>query len=220
MVCKGRFIDNMVNKYEEKYVTVFYIDIRNYTELSLLKEPRVVASFISEYRQTIDVELNKILKRIQHLSTINIGDATLIIIETSQNKKKNDLKLIIEFSKNVKDNLLRLLAAWKQKKDSNGQYMNYFEKKVNFGIGISQGKILAKNNDYIGFAINHAAKIGDMRTLHKEGHIGIDKETFDNFSISREVFLDKKNRDKFIGHTKVGEYIYYIPFENEYGDIL
>ena len=79
---------------------------------------------------------------------------------------------------------------------------------------------MATNNDYIGFPINHAAKIGDMRTLHKVGHIGIDKSIFEELNIELNIFLDKKLQEKFIGHTKVGEYVFYSPYEKEYGEFL
>ena len=49
------------NSYVEKFITAFYIDIRNYTELSKLKEPQIVVDFIVEYRETIKKELQIIV---------------------------------------------------------------------------------------------------------------------------------------------------------------
>lgn len=205
--------------YKKKYVTVFYIDIRNYTKLSKLKEPKIVVDFILSYRNSIDREFEKINNEVTCLHKINIGDAMLIIFETDKKDRQKNLKTVVDFSKDVKNALSILLKKWENKNDDNGYRMNYFE-KVNFGIGISQGDILATDTDYIGFPINHAAKIGDMRTLHKVGHIGIDKSIFEELNIGHNVFLDKKLRKKFIGHTRVGEYVFYSIYEKTYGEFL
>ena len=213
----------MQNEYIEQFITAFYIDIRNYTELSKLKEPQIVVDFIIEYRETIKKELKLIESSIKNitlevLDIINIGDAVLIIIKTQENNRLEDLKTIVEFSKRVRENLLNLLRTWQQKKDRQGKILDYF-KEVNFGIGISQGKILMKNKDYIGFAINHAAKIGDMHTLSQKGHIGIAKTVFNDLGIDVIIPENKKDREKVSGSTKVGRYIAYSPYIAQYGEL-
>lgn len=205
------------NNYIKKFVTVFYIDIRNYTKLSEIKELSIVGEFIMKYRQYIKSSSQYFLKNNKLLSNINVGDAVLYIIESSENKEK-DLVDVIEFSQNVRTNLLKLLSEWKSRKDNNGNTMNYFE-NVNFGIGISQGIVLVKDEDFIGFAINQAAKIGDMRNLHKRGHIGIDIKLFSNDNIVSKIRSDKTLKDKLIGHPKVGEFIYYEPYKKQFGVI-
>ena len=67
--------------YEKTYITVFYIDIRNYTKLSKLKDPKIVVDFILEYRKSIDGEFEKIKNEVKYLHKINIGDAVLIIFQ-------------------------------------------------------------------------------------------------------------------------------------------
>lgn len=213
----------MNNEYSHKYVTVFYIDIRKYTELSYRKESGIVVDFIKDYRQVVTNGLDSINKNnkveiLKIIDKVYIGDAVLIIVETYDNyeSKIKDIRNIVEMSLIIREKMLNLLSTWKNKKSSSGERYSFFE-KVNFGIGIAQGYILIKDNDYIGFALNHAAKIGDMHQLSKNGHIGIEEEIFHDLEIGRELFSNQLDLKKFIGHTKVGTYINYHTFEKVYG---
>lgn len=194
-------------------VTAWFIDIRKYTALSNLKSEQVVINFIKEYRNLVSKvfkdELNMLSSNI--LKIINIGDAVLIVLD---NNSLETLKKSIKCSKIIREKMLTLLLTWQEDTRYTGVPLTYF-KKINFGIGISQGIVYIENDDYIGSPLNHAAKIGDTRKLSKNNtHIGIDKEIFHQLD-DREIDKDCK----CIGYPKDCEYIDLLKFERKYGEI-
>lgn len=210
----------MNREYNYKGVTAFYIDIRKYTELALLKEPEIVIDFIHDYRKIVDKEFKSITKNtFKIIDTLYIGDAILIIIDTTDGDEIDILRTTVKTSLKIRKEMLKLLDIWGDKNDRAGRKLTFFKKEVNFGIGISQGKIYINKNDYIGTPLNHAAKIGDINKLSQNGHIGIDKEVFDKISVLNQFSFSQLEDKKIIGstHTKKIKYVAYMPFEKEFG---
>ena len=198
---------------EFKDVTVFFIDIRNYTALSNLKSTQVVINFIKEYRKLVqDVFKNESNGLKDNLcDIIYIGDAVLVIFN---NDSTDILKRTIKCSKTIRDKMIKLLCEWSSDDSYTGERLTYF-RKINFGIGISQGKIYSEEKDYIGSPLNHASKIGDTRQLSKNNtHIGIDKDIFHKLD-NREIDKDCE----CVGYPKDCEYIDLLRFEKKYGTI-
>ena len=198
---------------EFKDVTVFFIDIRKYTALSDIKDSKVVINFIKEYRTLVqDVFKNELNELKDNLcDVIYIGDAVLVIFN---NDSTDILKRTIKGSKIIRDKMIELLCVWSSDDSYTGERLTYF-RKINFGIGISQGKIYAEDNDYIGSPLNHASKIGDTRQLSKNNtHIGINKDIFHKLD-NREIDKDCE----CIGHPKDCKYIDLLRFEKKYGTI-
>jgi len=194
-------------------ITAWFIDIRKYTALSNLKSSQVVINFIKEYRELVESEFRKDTNDLKDkiYDIIYIGDAVLIIL---RGDNSDVLKKTVVCSRIIRDKMIKLLSKWALDDSYTGVPLEYF-KKINFGIGISQGVVYIEEKDYIGSPLNHAAKIGDTRKLSKNNtHIGIDKDIFYKLS-NNEIDKD----EKYIGKPKDCEYIDLLLFEKTHGVI-
>lgn len=163
-----------------KEVVVLYIDLRKYTDMVDSKNLINVIEIVDGYQKLVTEKIKSEFTETDIITIEYMGDGIIVILANPYYDKtipKSLIKCInlaIELKRSIKSYL----------KNMKMQYS--MMEKVDFGIGISQGEMYIKlgteKNSYIGAALNHAVKIGDVQDQTKH-NIGIEQHVFEQLGI-------------------------------------
>ncbi|NDD57826.1 MAG: HAMP domain-containing protein [Chlamydiae bacterium] len=158
---------------EEKEVTIFFADIRDFSGITQKLAPQEIVSLVN----TCMTKLAKAIDAHQGVIDKYIGDEIMVLFGAPVSNKKSALDAI-----KCALEIMKILEEWNLEREKQGIFA------VKMGIGIHTGKVLAGNMGaeqrlnytVIGTNVNLASRLCNQA---KEGEILISEDTFNQQSV-------------------------------------
>ncbi|HPN31031.1 MAG TPA: adenylate/guanylate cyclase domain-containing protein [bacterium] len=158
--------DNL--KVSEKYLTIFFIDIRGFTTISEQLDIAKLQSFLNDFYSSV----TKVISANKGIVNKFIGDSVLALFNINSDDEQNEENAI----KSAKE-IINRISSVNQRRKNSGEAM------INVGIGINSGNVLLgsfgslQRIDYtaIGDNVNLAAR---LQSIAGKGEILISESTY------------------------------------------
>lgn len=186
---------------EEKLVTVFFADVRNFTAITEKMSPQEVIQFLNECM----TKVSNIIDSFGGVIDKYVGDEVMALFGAPLLKPESTQKAVlcaIEIQKS--------LMSWNENRVKENL------PKVEMGIGIHRGNMLAGNMGaenrlnytVLGSNVNQGAR---LCSLAKAGEILISKEVFEDEQVRAEIKVEKKENISLEGFSEQFE-VYKVNF--------